>query len=442
VIDRPVIDRLWIRILAIAAVLDVTLVLVLRVWRIHREALAPEAIIPLLSATAALCVVGLSMDRLATAAWLATVAASSIATVDLASLARDERSSATTEAWIWWSVAVTLSGAFATAAAVAFASGRDRRVGPWIPAIGVIVVAGVMVAGVWAIATPGDAVASSARLTIGNLGLVTRIFLVGTATFLALGLTGGARPAAVRATWILAQSHRRPTSLRDRLELAPIALVAFMRELAPWRDRIDQAERSGRARIASDLHVTVIPGLRRALRDAERAPGDGALVTALRDVLQHVDDIVTSETVLHLADGSLVSSLETLAERTEDRSEVRVTLDLPDGDPGSGVRPPIRVAEAAIRVATLALDNVVRHAPAANVRMRVVEDRDVVTLSIEDDGPGLPERAKRLVPGRRGLLDMAAEAASAGASVVVTPGADGRGTIVAFRWPASRHVPD
>jgi signal transduction histidine kinase len=437
-----VIDRLGLRILVVAAVLDVILGGLIRVWGVGGHALAPEAVLSILSAAAALCVVGLSIDRRPTVAWLATITGLSIATIDLASLARSERPSATAEAWMWWSVAITLSCAFATGAAVIFASRPGLRLTTWAPAVGVILIVGIVFAGAWSIAIPGEWRVAGGSVSLGNLAVVTRLFLVGTLGHIALGVVAGARPAGVRARMFLAETRPRPKSARDRLALAPIALVALGREMSPWRDRIVRAERSGRARITSELHAAVIPGLRRALREAERTPSDSTLVTALRDVLQQTEDIVTAETLLHLADGGLVPSLEALAERIEDRSEVRVMLEVPDGDPGSGGRPPIRVTEAAVRIATLALDNVTRHAPAANVNVRVVESRDRLSISIADDGPGLPDRGTRMVRGGRGLLDMATEAASVGAFVIVDTGAGGRGTNVEFQWPASSRAPD
>ena len=219
------IDRIGVRVSAVAAVLDVILVGLLRAWRTGGEGLAPEAVIPLLGAAAALCVVGLAIDRRPTVAWLATVTALSIATVDLASLARIERPSLTTEAWIWWAVAITISGAFATGTAVMFASGTGRRLASWEATVGTILVAGIVLTGAWAIATPGESGVDGGAVSLGNLGLVTRLFLVGTLSNIALGIVGGARPAWRDARLFLAQTRPRPTSPLAWLALAPTAMV-------------------------------------------------------------------------------------------------------------------------------------------------------------------------------------------------------------------------
>ena len=92
---------------------------------------------------------------------------------------------------------------------------------------------------------------------------------------------------------------------------------------------------------------------------------------------------------------------------------------------------------AAFRVAQLALDNVVRHAPGAVVAVRVGSSPAAVRLRIEDDGDGpAVDEAAAARGGRRGIADMHAEATACGATLLVARGPDDRGTAVAFVWPA------
>jgi signal transduction histidine kinase len=97
------------------------------------------------------------------------------------------------------------------------------------------------------------------------------------------------------------------------------------------------------------------------------------------------------------------------------------------------------VEVAAFRIAQLALENVIRHAPAASVRLVLGADPGRVRLVITDDGPGLPPEADRVAAasGRRGLADMRAEAGGCGGSVVVEAAGPGGGTVVHFDWPAA-----
>jgi signal transduction histidine kinase len=77
------------------------------------------------------------------------------------------------------------------------------------------------------------------------------------------------------------------------------------------------------------------------------------------------------------------------------------------------------------------MDNVVRHARAKRVSIRLNVDQGTVRLAIADDGEGITETPA----GRsgRGLIDMRTAAADIGASLdVVQPG---RGTAIQMRWP-------
>ena len=105
---------------------------------------------------------------------------------------------------------------------------------------------------------------------------------------------------------------------------------------------------------------------------------------------------------------------------------------------GGAAEPPAAVAAAAFRVAALALDNVVRHAPGGNVIVDVRADANHVDLAITDDGPGVGEAAlaRAQAQGRRGLVDMAAEAGESGGSLEVMAGPADVGTCVRFAWPA------
>ena len=120
-----------------------------------------------------------------------------------------------------------------------------------------------------------------------------------------------------------------------------------------------------------------------------------------------------------LEEMGLLAGLEWLAERTEDRSDVRVEI-LVEGGPrvgaaGAGAgpaRPPRDVERAAFRVAQLALDNVVRHAPGASVagpRRRRPEPRPPARSRTTATGRRSTRRP-RARSGRRGLADMRAEA--------------------------------
>jgi signal transduction histidine kinase len=112
-----------------------------------------------------------------------------------------------------------------------------------------------------------------------------------------------------------------------------------------------------------------------------------------------------------------------------------VLIEVGDGAPNS--RPPRSVERAAFRIATLALDNAVRHAPGAPVRIDLVHRADRLSLEIVDAGPGMPDgrEAAAVAEGHRGLADMRSEAAGVGASLEIHSTV-GEGTRTVFSWPA------
>jgi signal transduction histidine kinase len=136
-------------------------------------------------------------------------------------------------------------------------------------------------------------------------------------------------------------------------------------------------------------------------------------------ILREVDALGRSAHAIQLEVGGLVPALEWLAERTEERSDVQVTIDLPDLRGNGHGHPPMEVSTAAFRVAGLALENVVRHAPDSRVRIVAEARDDLIDLVITDDGPGIgPDaRVEAAMAGRRGLADMVAEASACGEGV-------------------------
>jgi signal transduction histidine kinase len=336
------------------------------------------------------------------------------------------------------SVTIALSTIVSTGAAVAYAADPVRRIARWVPAVGVAAVAAVFAVAVWALATAADPDAAVSAGSLGDLGLVTRIFLATAVAFVACGVLGDLRPAVARTGVRMALEARRSLGVGGTVMYAGRWGRTFADELRPGRTQALEAARAERARIARDLHAVVVPDLRRAIREADAGGSVEHLAGSLRDALREVEAMMETRDVVGLEVGGLVPALESLAERVEDRSDVRVAIDVADDGSQDAGLPPVRVAAAALRVAALALENVMRHAPAARVRLLVASGPERVRVTIEDDGPGVrPDAASSaLEEGRRGLADMVTEASLCGASLRSSRGEAGTGTIVAFDWPA------
>ena len=420
-------------VVAIGAVAMVAVLTVFRSGAIHPvEPLSPESAVPLLVAFALLCITGLTVRRRPSTAWLAAVGTLIVVTVDLAAVGRAVRPFLDADAWRWMGVVIGVAAVLATAAAAAYAAAPARRIGPVALVAGIVGVVAVLAAAAWASVAPADAeILGTGSSPLGATGLVTRTFLVASIALVVIGIVGELMPSIRRA--------------RHRVALEPAGspaatLSALVRalgdELSPGRSRAHRAAVAERTRIARDLHADVMPGLRRALVLAEAGAPPERIATVLRETLDEVEAIGTSEHPIQLEVGGLIPALEWLAEQVEGRSAVSVTIDVEEGAEDREGSPPPEVAAAAFRVAALALDNVGRHAPQARVAIRALVERRRVALAIVDDGPGFVAEAATAATaaGRRGLSDMAAEATGCGASLDVGPGDGGIGTAVRFAW--------
>ena len=86
----------------------------------------------------------------------------------------------------------------------------------------------------------------------------------------------------------------------------------------------------------------------------------------------------------------------------------------------------LEVKEALYRIAQEALNNIVKHAHASEVEIRLEDGEDKITLGVRDDGVGFdPQQAH---PGHLGLRSMQERAARVG-------GREGMGL-----WPGRRAV--
>ena len=194
-----------------------------------------------------------------------------------------------------------------------------------------------------------------------------------------------------------------------------------------------------RDRIAADLHDTVIQrlfatglalqGTIRAVSPPEAAQRIQGAVADLDETIRQIRSTIFALQAPRMAQSGLRAEILSLA--TEAASglafEPHVRLDGPiDSAVGA------HLGRELIAVAREALSNVVRHARAARVDVMVTASGGELTLCVADDGVG-PGPGHR--DGGRGLPNMARRAESAGGTLAVEGGADGRGTTVRWRVP-------
>jgi signal transduction histidine kinase len=395
----------------------------------------PSDLVPHLWAIGALLVLVLTRGWAPTLAWSASLVGATAAALGAVGLVREGRGLRGDVSEPALDAFVVLALGVPPVVAAAYATADGRRP----PAVVVATWGAVLVLAI-------VLVANFVRRTLGieTGGLPEWAWLATVAVLATMGLVRDLGPALARTRMRLAAGDSR----RDHAGGALTALRVFVDELVPGREagRAEAAE-SERGRLAADLHADVLPSLRRALAAAEAGGTVERLAADLRTAVDEVESLLLARRSIVLEEIGLLAGVEWLAERVEERSEVRIEISVEgegetgadDGAAGaaSPARPPRDVERAAFRVAQLALDNVVRHAPQANARVSVAVAPRAIRLSIEDDADGPPvDEGAAARGGRRGLADMHAEARACGASLVVGRGIGDRGTAIRFSWPA------
>jgi signal transduction histidine kinase len=241
--------------------------------------------------------------------------------------------------------------------------------------------------------------------------------------------------ADIRAARDRAVTRVMPSPGRGRAHSVWEVAAATLRELIPGQSAAEEASLAAeRTRLAGDLHAAVLPGLRRAIADAEAGGDPDVLARRLRAVDLELERLMADRWPVVLEAFGLVAALEDLAERVEADTGLDVEIDVGR----AGERPPPAIERTAWRVAQIAVDNAAKHAQASTIRLTVGVDVDRVTLVIADDGRGFDATAPGGIRfGARGLADANRRALAIGAAIRIEARTGG-GTTVAFDWVARR----
>lgn len=220
--------------------------------------------------------------------------------------------------------------------------------------------------------------------------------------------------------------------------LAAMAGVAI--DNARLHDRVREvAVIEDRERIARDLHDTVIQrlyatglSLSATLRFASKPEVVERLNAAIADLDTTMRDIRSTIFALQTADRGtqgLRADIQRLVQQAENALgfSPRVTF---EGLVDAAV--PEGIADHLLAALREALTNVAKHARATRAEIRVVVDRDDVTLTVRDNGVGIG----RTQHAGLGLGNLTERAQVLGGGFTVAPGPDG-GTVVTWRVPLS-----
>ncbi|MBA2952461.1 hypothetical protein GON03_20785 [Nocardioides sp. MAH-18] len=182
-------------------------------------------------------------------------------------------------------------------------------------------------------------------------------------------------------------------------QVAPaIAALRLSERLQHSRSALVTAREEERRRLRRDLHDGVgaaLAGVRLQVETARDLVADpvpeGLLRSAAAGVAAAVDDVRAITDDLRpaaLDDLGLAAGLRGLADRmSTPGTAIEVSADLPAALPAA-------VEVACYRIAAEALANAVKHARAGRVLLRVSATPRLVTLCVEDDGTGLPDRVR------------------------------------------------
>jgi signal transduction histidine kinase len=229
---------------------------------------------------------------------------------------------------------------------------------------------------------------------------------------------------------------------KEETELAAVFgdHAALAIENARLQDQVEEsAIAAERTRLARELHDAVTQTLFSASVIAETVPriwethpqeaqrGLGELQQLTRGALAEMRTLLLELRPSALTEKPLGDLLRNLTEATTSRTRVPVELEVE----GDSLLPP-QVQIALYRIAQEALNNIVKHANATEVIVRLDVENGEAVLSVADDGAGF-SAVKTSPAGHFGVSIMRERAQQIGASLDILS-EQGRGTQVTVQW--------
>jgi two-component system sensor histidine kinase UhpB len=245
--------------------------------------------------------------------------------------------------------------------------------------------------------TPKIAAAEAAIVLAGFVAMAALSYVL---------LRGALSPLRRLAAVMAEIDPLRPGRRLDEREARDAEIIALTRAFNAMLDRLEderrdssrrvlEAQEAERIRIARELHDDIGQTLTATAIEAERAAGapgeerDAALRRAANAVRASLDDVRRIARELRpeaLDDLGLANALISLCRRVDDQSGLRAQVRIPETLP----RLSPEVELVVYRVAQESLTNVIRHARAGHAEVTVTADASLLTLTVTDDGVGLP----------------------------------------------------
>jgi len=217
-----------------------------------------------------------------------------------------------------------------------------------------------------------------------------------------------------------------------------------------FRQRLEKAEREqalleDRQRIGRDLHDGVIQSIYAvgmqldvATLKEELAPSDWPMVRAkiksvvvqLNEVIKDIRKYIFNLGPIQIGETNLYNYLKEAAAELTSRNNIDMKIDVT----GERINLPVALQRDLAFIVHEALSNVIKHASACSVSVRMDFQDNHLLFEIEDDGVGIDDSTTRTfgVNGGQGLINMAQRAEARGAEFSVSIGRGGIGTLVAL----------
>jgi signal transduction histidine kinase len=178
---------------------------------------------------------------------------------------------------------------------------------------------------------------------------------------------------------------------------AALALQRLNETLENEAKRIGQALHNEAGQLLASVHIALAelaPTLPRPAREKI-----GEIVQLLKDSEDSLRDLSHELRPMVLENLGLLPALRSLAEKLARRNRLSISV-----HGNSPVRMPALIESAVYRSAQEALNNVVQHARARNVRIRVRRGSHWVSCTVQDDGVGLSKPLRREESTGLGLI--------------------------------------
>jgi hypothetical protein len=215
-----------------------------------------------------------------------------------------------------------------------------------------------------------------------------------------------------------------------------------LRALTARLQQVREEERTGIAREIHDELGQALTGLKMDIAwMKERLPRDHEVRSECASIIQRIDGtmsavrrIATELRPSVLDQLGLAAALEWLGQEFGARTGIEVTMDLCADECAI----PDHLGTSVFRICQESLTNVLRHAQAKRVTIRLSQTDDSVTLEVSDDGIGIPPERKEGAASL-GLVGMRERARACGGEFSIT-GQPNLGTIVLLRVPLAAGV--